>query len=79
MLDYPEYDVSLATGVQDLQAIKPNYMAIKKSDMAQARRLGVGGGGGGSGCSDETPHCLERSARWPLTNNLTGLKHVSHV
>ena len=55
MLDYPEYDVSLATGVQDLQAIKPNYMAIKKSDMAQARRLGVGGGGGVRGVRTKPP------------------------
>ena len=34
MLDYSEDDVSLATGVQDLQALKPNYMAIKTSHVA---------------------------------------------
>lgn len=46
-------------------------------------------GFGGSGGSDEAlspppsrgegPHCLERSLGGLLTNNLTGLKHVSHV
>ena len=30
-------------------------------NLYQDRRLG----GGGSGGSDEPPHCLERSVRWP--------------
>ena len=42
----------------------------------------VGGGWGrGSGGSDELPHCLEWKGPLGglLTNNLTGLKYVSHV